>query len=217
LSDRYTRFVREQTRPLSPPLVPEITLHLADAVTPLWQATESTMEREGLPPPYWAFAWPGGQALARLLLDRPELADGRTVLDFAAGSAIGGIAAAKSGAARVIASEIDPFALAAIDLNAALNGVAIEPAAHDVLAGPATGWDLILAGDVCYERPMAERVTAWLGEAAARGVEILIADPGRAYLPRSGLTELARHDVPTSLDLENRTLMTTRVYRFVRG
>ena len=192
----------------------EITLHLADAVTPLWQATEATMEREGLPPPYWAFAWPGGQAIARLLLDRPEIARDRTVLDFAAGSAVGAIAAARAGAMRVTASEIDPFALAAIDLNAALNGVTIAPTADDVLAAPAEGWDLILAGDVCYERPMAERVIAWLTEAAARGAEILIADPGRAYLPHSGLIELARYDVPTSLDLENRTLMTTKVYRF---
>jgi predicted nicotinamide N-methyase len=215
LTGRHLRFVREQTRPLAPPLVPEITLHLADAVTPLWQATEAALEREGLPPPYWAFAWPGGQALARLLLDRPDLARGRTALDFAAGCAVAAVAAAKSGAARVTAAEIDPFALAAIELNATLNGVAIDLESRDVLAAPPSGHSLILAGDVCYEKPMAERVLAWLAQAVASGSDVLIADPGRAYLPRSGLVELAAYDVPTSLDLENRQLMTTRVYRFV--
>ncbi len=215
MTGRHLRFVREQTRPLAPPLVPEITLHLADAVTPLWQATEAALEREGLPPPYWAFAWPGGQALARLLLDRPDLARGRTALDFAAGCAVAAVAAAKSGAARVTAAEIDPFALAAIELNATLNGVAIDLESRDVLAAPPSGHSLILAGDVCYEKPMAERVLAWLAQAVASGSDVLIADPGRAYLPRSGLVELAAYDVPTSLDLENRQLMTTRVYRFV--
>ncbi len=214
MTDRYERFVREQTRPLSAPLVAEITLHLADEVTPLWQATEASLDRIGLPPPFWAFAWPGGQALARLLLDRPELARGRAVLDFAAGCGIAAIAAAKSGAARVTASEIDPFALAAIGLNAALNGVVVGTQAHDMLATPPAGYNLILAGDVCYERPMAERVLAWLAQAVTEGADVLIADPGRAYLPRSGVIELARYDIPTSLDIEDRTLMTTQVYRF---
>lgn len=213
MTDRYGRFVREQTRPLAPPLVPEILLHLSNSVTPLWQATEDTLSREGLPPPYWAFAWPGGQATARLLLDQPELARGRRVLDFAAGSGIGAIAAARAGAASVLANDIDPFALAAIGLNAALNQVGVETTAEDLLSRPARGWDLILAGDVCYERPMAEQVTAWLRDAASTGADILMADPGRAYLPRSGLIELATYEVPTSLDLESRTTMTTRVYR----
>ncbi len=213
MSDRYARFVREQTVPAAPPLVPELILYLAGEVTPLWQATEAALEREGLPPPFWAFAWPGGQSLARLLLDRPELARARRVLDFAAGCGIAAIAAARSGAAAAVASEIDPFAFAALAMNAALNDVTVEIARHDVLAAEPSGWDLILAGDVCYERPMAERVIPWLKKATANGVEVIVADPGRAYLPKSGLAELARYDVPTSLDLENRTLMTTVIYR----
>ncbi len=208
------RFVTENTVPAQAPLVPEITLHLASEVTPLWHATEETMAQNGLPPPYWAFAWPGGQTFARLLLDRPELARGRTVLDFASGCGIAAIAAAKSGAKRIVATEIDSFAVAALNLNAELNGVAFEIMEGDILAEPPAKWDLILAGDVCYERPMAERTLAWLDKAVAQGPEVLIADPGRAYLPKSGLTEIARHDVPTSLDLENRKIMTTVIYRY---
>ncbi len=214
MTDRYTRFVRENTVETTASLVPEITLHLASEVTPLWHATETVLEKEGLPPPYWAFAWPGGQTFARLLLDRPELARGRSVLDFAAGCGIAAIAAAKSGARTVTASEIDPFAIAAIRLNAALNGVAFTIADSDLLAAPPAAWDLILAGDVCYERPMAARVLPWLDQAVAQGAEVLIADPGRAYLPKGGLSEIARHDVPTSLDLENRKIMTTVIYRY---
>jgi predicted nicotinamide N-methyase len=213
LSDRHARFVRDNTTSGQAPLVPELTLHLASEVTPLWQATEATLEREGLPPPYWAFAWPGGQALARLLLDRPELALGRRVLDFAAGGGIAAMAAARSGAAEARASEIDPFALAAITLNAALNGVLVALAPGDVMESPPDGVDLIMAGDVCYERALAERVIAWLKAAVARGIDVLIADPGRAYLPREGLTEIIRYDVPASLDLENRAVMTTVIYR----
>jgi predicted nicotinamide N-methyase len=214
LSEASRDFVRKNTAPGYAPLVPEIALHLAGAVTPLWQATEETLARDGLPPPFWAFAWPGGQSLARLLLDQPALARGRTVLDFAAGCGIAGIAAAKSAAATVTASEIDGFAIAAIGLNALLNDVSIATAEHDVLPGPADRYELILAGDVCYEKPMADRVLSWLRRAAASGADVLIADPGRAYLPAGGLIPLAQYDVPTSLDLENRKVMRTTVYRF---
>jgi len=214
LTDKHIRFVRENTVTTQAPLVPEITLHLASEVTPLWHATEEVLEQNGLPPPYWAFAWPGGQTFARLLLDRPELACGRKVLDFAAGSGIAAIAAAKSGAAQVVATEIDAFAVAALGLNAVLNGVVFDIFEGDILAAPPSGWDLILAGDVCYEKPMADRTLAWLDLAVAQGAEVLIADPGRAYLPKSGLSEIARHDVPTSLDLENRKIMTTLIYRY---
>lgn len=214
MTDRYRRFARENTVVTQAPLVPEITLHLASEVTPLWHATEEVLAQNKLPPPYWAFAWPGGQTFARLLLDRPELARGRTVLDFAAGCGIAAIAAAKSGAAQVTASEIDAFATAAIGLNSALNDVGIDIVATDLLTSPPGPWDLILAGDVCYEKPMADRTLAWLNQAVARGAEVLIADPGRAYLPKSGLIEIARYDVPTSLDLENRKIMTTVIYRF---
>jgi predicted nicotinamide N-methyase len=213
LTDRYSAFVRAEAPPSSAALVPEIALHLATEVTPLWQATEASLETTQLPPPFWAFAWPGGQALARLLLDRPELARGRNVLDFAAGCGIAGIAAALSGAATVTCSEIDAFAVAALRLNSALNHVTIEIAEHDVLAAPARGYALILAGDVCYERPMAERTIAWLTAAVESGAEVLLADPGRSYLPSKGLTKLAAYDVATPLDLESRTMMTTTVYR----
>ena len=195
-------------------LVPEIALHLASEVTPLWHATETYLEQNNLPPPYWAFAWPGGQTFARILLDRPELARGRKVLDFASGSGISAIAAAKAGAARVVATEIDAFAVAALGLNAVLNAVRFDIFEGDILADPPADWDRILAGDVCYEKPMADRTVAWLDLAVANGAEVLIADPGRAYLPKSGLSEIARHDVPTPLDLENRKIMTTLIYRY---
>ncbi|MCA3247857.1 MAG: methyltransferase [Azospirillum sp.] len=206
-------FVRANTRLESPSLVPELKIHLAHAATDLWAATEATLERTGLPPPYWAFAWPGGQALARHLLDRPDVARGRRVLDFAAGSGVAALAAAKVGAAAVAASEIDAFARAALALNAEANGLALDIRAADVLAAPAEGWDLILAGDVFYEKPMADRVWPWLVAAAARGIDVCVADPGRAYLPASGLVEIARYTVPTTLDLEDRTTRETRVLR----
>ncbi len=209
--DDPTLFVRRETVIASPPLVPEIRLHLASEVVPLWQATEADLERQGLPPPYWAFAWPGGQALARHLLDHPELVRGARVLDFAAGSGIGAIAAAKAGAASVAAAEIDRFAIAAIHMNSPLNGVEVATIESDIV-GEQGPWDVILAGDVCYERPMAERVSRWLADMARRGVRVLMGDPGRNYLPGSGLTEIARYSVPTSLDLEDRTMRETIVW-----
>jgi predicted nicotinamide N-methyase len=204
-------FVRRQTVIATAPLVPELQLHLADSALPLWEATEATLGRIGLPPPYWAFAWPGGQALARYLLDHPATAAGRTVLDFGAGCGIGALAAARAGATRVIAAEIDGFAAAAIRLNAALNGLTIEIATDDVLSRP-PDVELLLLGDMCYERPLAERATTWARAAAQAGVTVLLADPGRAYRPTEGLRELARYVVPTSLDLENRTERETIVW-----
>jgi predicted nicotinamide N-methyase len=197
-------FVRSNTAVASPPLVPEIRLYLATEITPIWQATEETLARSGLPPPYWAFAWAGGQALARFLLDHPERVAGRSVLDFGAGSGLVAIAAAKAGAAFVLAAEIDHFAAAAIDANAALNDVAIAVKTMDLLDTIDPRWEVVTAGDVCYERPMADRVTAWLRGLAARGALVLLGDPGRAYLPSEGLVELARYLVPTSRELEDR-------------
>ncbi len=194
-------FVRRETVIASPPLVPEIRLHLASEVVPLWQATEADLAKQGLPPPYWAFAWPGGQALARHLLDHPDIVRGLRVLDFAAGSGLGGIAAAKAGAASVAAAEIDRFAIAAIGLNAALNGAAIATIERDIV-GEAGAWDVILAGDV----------GRWLGAMAASGKRVLMGDPGRNYLPKGGLTEIARYRVPTSLDLEDRNNRETIVW-----
>ncbi|MFM7344777.1 MAG: class I SAM-dependent methyltransferase [Tagaea sp.] len=209
-------FIRANTRLAAPSLVPELKLHLAAVATDLWEATEATLERTGLPPPYWAFAWPGGQALARHLLDNPETARGRRVLDFAAGCGVAALAAAKTSAAHVSASEIDAFARTAMALNAEANGLTLDILDRDVLATPADGWDLILAGDVFYEKPMADRVWPWLSEAAARGIDVLVADPGRAYLPQAGLLEIARYTVPTTLDLEDRTERVTRVLRVAR-
>jgi predicted nicotinamide N-methyase len=225
MSERHARFVTDNTAPSSPPLVPELRLHLAGEVTPLWQATEASMEREGLPPPYWAFAWPGGQAVARWVLDHPEEVRGRSVLDFASGSGLVAVACAFAGARRVLANEIDPFAVEAIRLNAALNGVAgvggaggaggVEIAAEDLIGRPLPDVDVILAGDVCYERPMAERATAWFRELAHRGCTVVLGDPGRAYLPKDGLEPLARYPVPTTLDLEDRELRETTVWRML--
>jgi predicted nicotinamide N-methyase len=204
-------FVLAETVIAAPPLVPEIRLHLASEVVPLWQATETNLTERGLPPPYWAFAWPGGQALARHLLDHPDLVRGKRVLDFAAGSGLAAIAAAKAGAASAAAAEIDRFAIAAIGLNAKLNSVGLETIEADIL-GQAGGWDLVLAGDVCYERPMAERVGQWLGRLAAGGTQVLMGDPGRNYLPTTGIREVARYQVPTSLDLEDRISRETIVW-----
>jgi predicted nicotinamide N-methyase len=204
-------FIRAQTRLEHPSLVPELVLHLASRATDLWEATEASLERTGLPPPYWAFAWPGGQALARLALDRPAYVAGKRVLDFAAGSGVAGLAAAKAGAAFVVACEIDKFACAAMTLNAAANGLALEVRDGDLLASPASGWDTIFAGDVFYEKPMADKVWPWLKAAAQNGATVLVADPGRAYLPATGLVEIARYTVPTSLDLEDRLARETRV------
>ncbi|MCC7168263.1 MAG: methyltransferase [Rhodospirillales bacterium] len=207
-----TDFVRRHTELASPPLCPGLKLHLATQVTPLWEATEASLAASGLAPPYWAFAWPGGQAIARYVLDHPDRVRGKTVLDFAAGSGLGAIAAAWAGAARVVAAEIDPFARAAIGLNALANGVVVETPLADALADARADWPVVLAGDVCYERPMAERVFAWLSGIAGRGGLVLMADPGRAYLPKAGLREVARYTVPTSRELEDRESRETVVY-----
>jgi predicted nicotinamide N-methyase len=207
-------FVRAQTALTSPPLVPEIHLHLATEVTPLWRASETMLATKNVPPPYWAFAWPGGQALARYVLDRPATVRGRRVLDFAAGSGLVGIAAAQAPAGTVTAADIDAHAAAAIALNAAANRTTIDIVTEDLIGRP-SAWDVVLAGDVCYEQPMAERTLAWLRSLAAAGTEVLLGDPGRTYRPTDGLTELARYQVPTSLELETRTLCDTAVWRLL--
>lgn len=211
------RFVLAHTAIASAPLVPELRLHLATEVTPLWQATETEMTRVNLPPPYWAFVWPGGQAVARYCLDHPGLVRGRRVLDFAAGSGIAGLAAVRAGAARVTAADIDRFAQAAMALNADLNGLALSWSEDDLLGGPVPEIDVILAGDVCYEQPMAGRVLTWLRGLAAAGVEVVMGDPGRNFAPRDGVTLLARYAVPTSLELEDKTCKDTAVWRLEPG
>ena len=157
-----TLFIQRNTAITAPPLVPEIRLHLATEMTPIWQATEETLARGAVPPPFWAFAWAGGQALARYLLDHPETVRGREVLDIGSGSGIVAIAAAKAGASRVVAAEIDHFAAAAIALNTALNGVTVRIETRDLLDRAAAGWGVALAGDICYEEPMSSRAMRWL-------------------------------------------------------
>lgn len=208
-------FVRDNTTLTTTPLLPEITLHLATEVTPLWEATEETLAEKNLPPPYWAFAWPGGQAVARLMLDRPDLVAGKSVLDFAAGTGIVAVAAMMAGAQRVQACDIDRFSLAAIALNAEANGVEVKPVSVDLVGRALPGIDVVLAGDVCYEKPMAEKVTAWLRGIAATGTLVLLGDPGRAYVPTSGLEKVATYTVPTSLELEDRETRETVIWRLL--
>lgn len=207
-------FIQSHTTVAQPPACPEISLWMATEISPLWEATESLLERNNIPPPYWAFCWAGGQALTRYLLDNPALVAGRRVLDFAAGCGSAAIAAARNGAARVEAAEIDAMAVAAIRLNGALNGVDVEVACDDVVGAPCR-WDVVVAGDVCYERPMTDHIWPWLRRMAADGAMVLMADPGRAYLPRHGLLEVARSTVATSLELEDRTSREVVIYRIV--
>jgi len=206
-------FILANTRPLSPPLVPELRLSLADEAVPLWRKTEEQLDEIGLPPPFWAFAWAGGQALARYMLDRPEIVRGRRVLDFASGSGLVAIAAALAGAEHVEASEIDPFAQAAIAQNAEANGVRVAVRAGDLI-GRDEGWDVVLAGDVSYERDMAGAVTDWLAGLARRGATVLIGDPGRAYLAKPRLERVAEYAVPVTRELEDSEIKNTGVYRF---
>ena len=208
-------FIRAYTTPAHAPLVPEIVLHLATEITPIWQASEAWLHRTGIEPPFWAFAWPGGQALARHILDHPGLVRGRRVLDFAAGCGVAAIACAMAGAAEVEAAEIDPLAAAAIALNASENGAGVRVLMEDVVGQPSR-WDLILCGDVCYEAPMTRHILPWLRRMAG-ACEVWIADPGRAYLPADGLTPLAEYDVPTPLELEDRTMRPTRLFRMASG
>jgi predicted nicotinamide N-methyase len=210
-------FVRRNTAVERPPLVPEIRLYLASEVTPLWQATEESLSRGAVPPPYWAFAWAGGQVLARYLLDHPEWVAGRAVLDFGSGSGLVAIAAARAGARQVLAAEVDPFAIAAIAANATLNDVAVEVMPADVIGAADPNWDIVTAGDVCYEREMAQRVVPWLRTLAARGCLVLLGDPGRAYLPVAGLAQRARYLVPTSRELEDRDVRETVIWEVLPG
>ena len=209
-----TEFIRANTAPARAPLIPEILLSLATEVVPLWQATEADLSELGLPPPYWAFAWAGGQAVARYILDNPEIVAGKRVLDFASGSGLVAIAAAQAGAASVAASDIDRYAVAAIALNAAANNVAISATERDLIGehGP---WDVVLAGDICYERPLAGRVEAWLRALSEDGITVLMGDPGRTYLPKQGLEWVIRYAVKTTRELEDSDVRNAVVWRFV--
>lgn len=207
-------FIRSNTAICHAPLVPEIALHLATEITPIWQASEAWLGAHGIEPPFWAFAWPGSQAMARLILDEPARVAGRRVLDFAAGCGLAAIAAARAGAARVEAAEIDPLACAATRLNAALNGAAVTVLEGD-LVGAACRWDTVLAGDVCYEAPMTRHILPWLRGLAASGAEVWLADPGRAYVPTEGLAAIARFTVPTTRELEDRETRAVTLHRLL--
>ncbi|MEW1908792.1 methyltransferase [Kitasatospora sp. NPDC085895] len=206
-------FVRSQTALGAVPFVPEVRLHLAEEAIGLWERTESAKGEVGLPPPFWGFAWAGGQAVARYVLDHPETVAGRAVLDLAAGSGLVGIACALRGAASVTAAEIDAYAVAATGLNAAANGVRIDARCADLLPGDGSPAEVVLAGDVFYERAMAHRVLPFLRRARARGALVLVGDPGRAYLPREHFTEVASYRVPVVADLEDAPEKTSVVWR----
>jgi predicted nicotinamide N-methyase len=206
-------FIRANTRLCTVTSAPEIRLYLADEATQIWHQTEEEFGRTGLPPPFWAFAWAGGQALARYLIDHRSLVQDRRVLDFASGSGLVAIAAAKAGARSVEASEIDKFARAAIRLNARENDVAVAVRGGD-LVGLDEGWDVIVAGDVSYERDMALSVTNWLATLSQRGAVVLIGDPGRSYLDRTRLHSVACYRVPVTRDIEDADVKDTAVWQF---
>ena len=205
-------FIATNTRLQAVPHAPEISLWLADEITPLWRLTEEELGEMGLPPPFWAFAWAGGQALARWLLDHPDQVAGKRVIDLATGSGLVAVAAMKAGAASVLAADIDPFCAAAVAANAQANGVEIAFTDANLLDAPPPPVDLICAGDVFYEKPMAEAVLAWLKQAQANGARVIVGDPGRTYFPKSGLTLLAEYTVPTTRELEDQEVKRSRVW-----
>jgi len=213
--DERRDFIIQHTRLLPVPHAPEISLYVADEATALWQKTEDELGEIGLPPPFWAFAWAGGQALARHILDHPEIVRGKSVLDFASGSGLVAIAAAKAGAHDVFATEIDDFALDAIAINAQANQTDVTVLGGDRI-GSDGGWDVVLAGDVSYERDMAGRVTLWLQALHSRGATVLIGDPGRSYLAKDRLEQIAEYRIPVSRDLEDMEIKKTGVWRFSR-
>jgi predicted nicotinamide N-methyase len=218
LSDRLTpenaeRFILDNTRLQAPPHVPETRLHLADEAHDLWQRTEDELAEIGLPPPFWAFAWAGGQGLARYVLDNPQAVSGKRVLDFATGSGLVAIAAATAGARSVTAADIDPFCATAVRLNAAANGVSVAFDGSDMICRKVVA-DVLLAGDVFYDRPFADRLVPWFTELAEGGTEVLVGDPGRSYLPHERLTKLAEYQVPVTRALEDAEVKRTVVWRF---
>ena len=206
-------FISANTRALAPPLVAEILLHLAEKSLPIWQKTEEELGEMNVPPPYWAFAWAGGQALARYMLDNPPLLTGKRVLDLGSGSGLTAIAAMRAGAASVLASDIDRMALSAIRLNAALNGVEVATTADDLLAKPPEPYDVVLVGDLFYERTLAERVSRYIEQAALQGALVLIGDPQRNYFPKDRFIAATEYRVPVTRELEDAEIKRTCVWR----
>ncbi|MBV8794206.1 MAG: methyltransferase [Hyphomicrobiales bacterium] len=209
-------FILANTRLVAPPLTPEIRLRLADEAVPIWQKTEEELGAMGLPPPFWAFAWAGGQALARYVLDNPVLVRGKRALDFASGSGLIAIAAAKAGASEIAASDIDAFAIAAIEANSAENGAAVWPRLEDLI-GADEGWEVVLAGDIAYEKDFADAAMDWLASLARRGATVLIGDPRRSYLPLDRLEWVTEYSVPVTRELEDSEIKQTGVFRFRQG
>jgi len=206
-------FITTNAALMAPPLVPELNLYLATEVVPLWRLTEEELSEQAVPPPYWAFAWAGGQALARYILDNPGTVKGRRVLDIGSGSGLVGLAAMKSGAKSVLAADIDQFACAAIALNAKANNLDIT-ITQENLIGSASAWDVVLVGDLFYERPLVDTLLAWLRPRA--DTIVLMGDPGRNYFPKSGVEKLATYNVQTTRDLEDREIRETSVYRLLK-
>ena len=207
-------FIVDHTGVATAPIVPEIELRTGGLSMPLWEAAALTDPRPAVPPPYWAWAWAGGQALARYVLDHPEVVRDRTVADIGCGGGIVAIAAAMAGAATVSAIDIEVFAIEASRLNAAANGVTLDLAEADPI-GTDNGWDVVLVGDLWYEPDLAARMAPWLHDLVARGAQVLTGDPGRAHLPVVGLAEVARYEVPTIEDLEDVATKTVRVLRLL--
>jgi predicted nicotinamide N-methyase len=209
-------FVLANTRLNAPPLTPEIRLRLADEAVPIWKKTEDELGAMGLPPPFWAFAWAGGQALARYTLDHADGVRGKRVLDFASGSGLVAIAAAKAGAIEVTASDIDAFAIAAIEVNAAENTVAIRCRLENLI-GADDGWDVVLAGDIAYQKDFADPAMDWLATLARRGATVLVGDPRRSYLPLDRMDCVIEYSVPVTRELEDAEIKRTGVFCFRRG
>jgi predicted nicotinamide N-methyase len=206
-------FITANTRALAPPLVAEILLHLAEESLPIWQKSEDELGEVNVPPPYWAFAWAGGQALARYMLDNPRLLAGKRVLDLGSGSGLTAIAAMKAGASSVLACDIDRVALAAIHLNAALNGVEVATTADDLLTKPPERYDVVLVGDLFYERALADLVSRYIDVSAAQGALVLIGDPQRNYFPKGRFAAAAEYHVPVTRELEDAEIKRTAVWR----
>ena len=213
MADLHAAFIRSNTAIEVPPLIPEIRLHLATEIVPIWRATEEELAEMGVPPPYWAFAWAGGQALARYVLDHPELVTGRSVLDFASGSGLVAIAAMKAGAASALAADIDPWTGTAIKLNSRLNDVELGFTAENVV-GSTIEADVLLAGDVFYDKSFADALIPWFTALAASGKTIIVGDPGRSYCPRQIMPPLATYEVPVTRALEDAEVKKTTVWRF---
>lgn len=206
------RFILENTKPIAPPLVPEITLRLAEESLPIWQKTEDELGEINVPPPYWAFAWAGGQAVSRYLLDHAEICRGKPAFDLGAGSGISAIAAAMAGAAHVVAADIDRLALAACALNAAANAVTLETTARDMLSGPPPKEAVVIVGDLFYERELADRVLRFIEGAKRQGCSVYIGDPRRSYFPEGKFTLLAEYQVPVTRELEDFEIKRTTVW-----